>query len=59
MSFFDKPIINSPYDPPDRHWELDLEGHPTDVIIDQRRGSALWTALPGWLQRQSPRRSRA
>ncbi|MDQ6436646.1 DEAD/DEAH box helicase family protein [Mesorhizobium sp. LHD-90] len=47
MSFFDRPIINSPYEPPSRHWELDLDGRPTDVIVEQRRGSALWTALPG------------
>ncbi|WP_159946259.1 DEAD/DEAH box helicase family protein [Rhizobium sp. 18065] len=47
MSFFDKPIINTPYALPTRHWELDLNGHPTDRIIEQRRGSALWTALPG------------
>ena len=47
MSFFDKPIINSPYLPPAKHWELDLEGRPTDQVVQARRGSALWTALPG------------
>ena len=46
MSFFDKPILNNPYVPPSRHWELDLTGRPTDTIVDKRRGSALWTALP-------------
>jgi hypothetical protein len=27
--FFEKPIINSPYKYPQRHWELDEEGQPT------------------------------
>lgn len=47
MSFFDKPILNSPYEYPGRHWELDDDGHPTNRIIESRRSSALWTALPG------------
>lgn len=47
MSFFDTPIINSPYEYPGKHWELDLQGNPTDQIVDKRRSSALWTALPG------------
>ena len=24
--FFDRPILNSPYDRPQRHWELDADG---------------------------------
>lgn len=47
MSFFGKPILNSPYEYPGRHWELDLAGHPTDTVVNARRSSALWTALPG------------
>jgi len=47
MSFFDHPIVNSPYKHPDKHWELDEDGHPADSIADRRRPSALWTALPG------------
>ena len=27
--FFDHPILNSPYDCPQRHWELDADGQPT------------------------------
>ena len=27
--FFDNPILNSPYEYPDRHWELDDDGQPT------------------------------
>ena len=47
MSFFDTPILNSPYQQPGIHWELDQNGHPTDKQISRRRPSALWTALPG------------
>lgn len=47
MSFFDGPILNSPYHHPGRHWELDEEGQPSDRILTRRRPSALWTALPG------------
>ncbi|WP_424830566.1 BPTD_3080 family restriction endonuclease [Ruegeria sp.] len=47
MSFFDQPILNSPYVQPGCHWELDDNGHPTDRVISSRRKSALWTALPG------------
>ena len=34
----DNPILNSPYDPPDRHFELGPNG-PTGVIKDGRRPS--------------------
>jgi len=46
-SFFERPILNSPYRLPGRHWELDDDGHPTNSILAHRRPSALWTALPG------------
>lgn len=35
--FFEKPILNSPYGYPDRHWELDDRGQPTQQIIPSRR----------------------
>lgn len=44
--FFDEPILNSPYDHPNRHWELD-DGKPTNRIVERRRSSELMTALPG------------
>lgn len=31
--FFDHPILNSPYDCPQRHWELDADGQPTQQIL--------------------------
>ena len=35
--FFDRPILNSPYEYPSRHWELDESGQPTSHILDRRR----------------------
>ena len=32
--FFDHPILNSPYEYPRRHWELDETGQPTQQTID-------------------------
>jgi len=29
--FFDRPILNSPYDYPKRYWELDEAGQPTQT----------------------------
>ena len=44
--FFEKPILNSPYAYPGRHWELDPDGQPTNVILDKRRRSDLITPVP-------------
>ena len=46
QKFFEQPILNSPYSEPSRHWELDLQGRPTDVILDARRGADLVSAIP-------------
>lgn len=35
--FFDHPILNSPYECPQRHWELDPDGQPTQQILESRR----------------------
>jgi len=32
--FFDQPILNSPYARPERHWELDEQGQPTQKILE-------------------------
>ena len=37
--FFDQPILNSPYEYPKRHWELDEDGQPTQRTIESRRGA--------------------
>lgn len=44
--FFEKPILNSPYEYPGRHWELDADGQPTNRIIETRRRSDLITPVP-------------
>ena len=44
--FFEKPIINSPYEYPLRHWELDGQGQPTQQIIENRRIAQYITPVP-------------
>ncbi len=34
---FKSPILNSPYEYPSRHWELDDEGQPTERIAGVSR----------------------
>jgi superfamily I DNA/RNA helicase len=41
QQFFERPILNSPYGYPGRHWELDPDGQPTNRIVEARRGSDL------------------
>src|SRR6476659_5553079 len=45
QQFFDRPILNSPYGFPGRHWEL-VDGQPTNRIIGARRRSDLVTPVP-------------
>jgi len=51
--FFKRPILNSPYDYPSRHWELDESGQPTQRVVDQRRRAQFVTAVP------KPKKSKA
>ena len=44
--FFKRPILNSPYEYPARHWELDEDGQPTNRILDHRRGADFITPIP-------------
>ena len=44
--FFDRPILNSPYEYPPRHWELDESGQPTGRILDRRRLVSFITPIP-------------
>ena len=44
--FFDHPILNSPYEYPSRHWELDEAGQPTQKIIERRRSAKFITPIP-------------
>lgn len=51
--FFKQPILNSPYEYPARHWELDETGQPTQKIIERRRSAQFITPIP------KPRRQRS
>jgi type III restriction enzyme len=44
--FFERPILNSPYSYPERHWELDSEGQPTQKILATRRRAEFITPIP-------------
>ncbi|HWH58008.1 MAG TPA: DEAD/DEAH box helicase family protein [Terriglobales bacterium] len=44
--FFEHPILNSPYEYPARHWEMDESGQPTQQIIDNRRTAQFITPIP-------------
>lgn len=44
--FFEKPILNSPYEYPARHWELDESGQPTQRILPSRRPAEFITPIP-------------
>jgi hypothetical protein len=44
--FFEKPILNSPYECPQQHWELDSQGQPTQRIIEARRRAEFITPIP-------------
>jgi len=44
--FFDHPVLNSPYEYPRRHWELDPTGQPTQQILETRRRAEFITPIP-------------
>ena len=44
--FFAQPILNSPYEYPARHWELDASGQPTQKIVSSRRRADFITPIP-------------
>jgi type III restriction enzyme len=51
--FFARPILNSPYTCPTRHWELDDQGQPTQQIIENRRRAEFITPIPKPKKRKS------
>ena len=44
--FFEQPILNSPYEAPARHWELDANGQPTHRLIETRRQVRFESPIP-------------
>jgi len=45
-AFFDHPILNSSYEYPKRHWQLDEQGQPTQKIDESRRRAEFITPIP-------------
>ena len=58
-AFFERPILNSPYEYPRRHWELDEDGQPTNRVIETRRRSDLITPVPKPKKRRQGRGNQA
>ncbi len=52
--FFERPILNSPYEYPGQHWELDEQGQPTQQILPRRRPAAYVTPIPKPKKRKAP-----
>ncbi len=55
--FFTQPILNSPYDYPSMHWELDAGGQPTSNVIEARRRADFVTPIPA-PKRQGKKKSK-
>ena len=51
-SFFEQPILNSPYEYPSRHWELDSTGQPLNKIADRRRRAEFMSPIPAAKKRK-------
>ena len=45
-TFFEHPILNSPYECPKEHWELDQEGQPTNRLMTTRRKAEYINPIP-------------
>ena len=57
--FFKAPVLNSPYEYPSRHWELDKTGQPTQRIIESRRPVTFITPVPKpKKQKQKPKQAK-
>lgn len=53
QQFFEQPILNSPYEYPTQHWELDKSGQPTGKINGFRRIADFITPIPKPKKRKS------
>ena len=51
--FFERPILNSPYERPSQYWELDDSGQPTQRVIVTRRKASFITPIPKPKKRKS------
>ena len=55
--FYEQPILNSPYERPAQHWELDENRRPTHKVLEGRRPADFITPIP--LPRRQSREQRA
>ena len=46
QAFYERPILNSPYEYPGRHWKLDRDGLPTDEVVESRRIAEFISPVP-------------
>jgi type III restriction enzyme len=54
QQFFERPILNSPYAYPARHWEL-IDSQPTNRILESRRSCEYITPVPMPKKRRAAR----
>lgn len=54
QQFFEKPILNSPYEYPSRHWELDENGQPVKEL-NTRRSASYVTPVPKARRQKGPK----
>lgn len=45
-TFFENPILNSPYELPQKHWKTDSNNRPTGEVASSRRPSSLRSPIP-------------
>jgi type III restriction enzyme len=58
-AFFERPILNSPYEYPARHWELGPDRQPTQRIIESRRRADFVMPIPAPKKRRVGERQEA
>ncbi len=51
--FYERPILNSPYECPDRHWQLDAFGQPTHKVLAYRRPASFVSPIPNPRQQKT------
>ena len=57
--FFERPILNSPYEYPARHWELGEDKQPTQRIAENRRRADFVMPIPAPKKRKGAERQTA
>jgi type III restriction enzyme len=58
-AFFERPILNSPYEYPARHWELGPDKQPTQRIVETRRRADFVMPIPAPKRRKAAEKQAA